>query len=137
MSSVGILGGTFNPIHLGHLRAAEEVRDVEQLDEMWFVPAALPPHKEGLLASEHRLRMVELAVAGVPGFRVSPPELYRPGPTCPRPPPPRAPARTPAIEPTTTPPAANAPSTTPASGQVALRSGVQRSSTGSGFRNAM
>jgi nicotinate-nucleotide adenylyltransferase len=81
--SVGILGGSFNPIHLGHLRAAEEVREAEGLDEMRLVPAALPPHKEaaGLAAVEHRLRMVELAIAGVPGFRASTIELDRPGPS--------------------------------------------------------
>jgi nicotinate-nucleotide adenylyltransferase len=80
---IGILGGTFNPIHLGHLRAAEEVREAESLDEMWLVPAALPPHKEpaALVAATHRLRMVELAVRGVPGFRVSSIELERSGPS--------------------------------------------------------
>ena len=78
---IGILGGTFNPIHLGHLRAAEEVREEERLDEVHFVPAALPPHKEAatLVTAAHRLRMVELAVAGVPGFRVSAIELERGG----------------------------------------------------------
>jgi len=78
---IGILGGTFNPIHLGHLRAAEEVREEERLDEVRFVPAALPPHKEAarLVTAAHRLRMVELAVAGVPGFRVSAVELERGG----------------------------------------------------------
>ena len=81
MSGIGIFGGTFDPIHLGHLRAAEEVREAEEVDEMWLVPAALPPHKEGerLAGVADRLRMVELAVAGVPGFRVSRLELDRPG----------------------------------------------------------
>jgi len=79
--SIGLFGGTFNPIHLGHLRAAEEVREAERLDEIRFVPAALPPHKESatLVTAAHRLRMVELAVAGVPGFRVSAVELERGG----------------------------------------------------------
>ena len=79
--SIGLFGGTFNPIHLGHLRAAEEVREAERLDEIRFVPAALPPHKESatLVTAAHRLRMVELAVAGVPGFRVSALELERGG----------------------------------------------------------
>ena len=83
MSGIGIFGGTFDPIHLGHLRAAEEVREAEEVDEMWLVPAALPPHKEGerLAGVADRLRMVELAVAGVPGFRVSRLELDRPGPS--------------------------------------------------------
>ena len=81
--SVGILGGTFDPIHLGHLRAAEEVREAQQLDELWFVPAAIPPHKEpgGIVAASHRLRMVDLAIRDVPGFRVSPIELDRTGPS--------------------------------------------------------
>jgi nicotinate-nucleotide adenylyltransferase len=78
---IGILGGTFNPIHLAHLRAAEEVREAHGLDEVRFVPAAIPPHKAAadVASAEHRLRMVELAVAGVPGFRVSTIELERAG----------------------------------------------------------
>ena len=51
MSGIGIFGGAFNPVHLGHLRAAEEVREAEGLDEIWLVPAALPPHKHGLAAA--------------------------------------------------------------------------------------
>ncbi len=80
---VGILGGTFDPIHLGHLRAAEEVRETQQLDEIRLVPAAMPPHKEGrgIVAASHRLRMVELAIHGVPGFRASGIELDRAGPS--------------------------------------------------------
>ena len=68
VGGVGILGGTFNPIHLGHLRAAEEVREAEGLDEVRLVPAAVPPHKEaeGIIASRHRFRMVELAVQDTP-----------------------------------------------------------------------
>ena len=83
MAGVGIFGGTFDPIHLGHLRAAEEVRETQALDEMRLVPAAVPPHKQGrtLTSGEHRRRMVELAVAGVPGFRVSTLELERSGPS--------------------------------------------------------
>jgi len=83
VSGIGIFGGSFNPIHLGHLRAADEVRDAEALDEMRLVPAALPPHKEQatLVSAAHRLRMVELAVAGVPGFRVSRLEIDRTGPS--------------------------------------------------------
>ena len=83
MSGIGIFGGTFNPIHLGHLRAVEEVRDAQALDEVRLVPAALPPHKDpaGLVGAAHRLRMVELAIAGVPAFRVSTLELDRSGPS--------------------------------------------------------
>ena len=80
---IGILGGTFDPIHLGHLRAAEEVREAEGLDEIRFVPAAVPPHKEaeGITPAPHRLRMVELAVAGCAGFRPWGVELARSGPS--------------------------------------------------------
>jgi nicotinate-nucleotide adenylyltransferase len=80
---VGVLGGTFNPIHLGHLRAAEEVREAEGLDEVRLVPAAVPPHKEaeGIVASRHRYRMVELAVQDAPGLRAWDVELGRPGPS--------------------------------------------------------
>ena len=82
-SRIGIFGGTFNPIHVGHLRAAEEVREAQGLDEIRLVVSALPPHKErgGLVAAAHRLRMVELAVDGIPGFRASSLELERPGPS--------------------------------------------------------
>lgn len=80
---IAILGGTFNPIHLGHLRAAEEVREAQEVDEVLFVPAALPPHKDAsdLVAASHRLRMVELAIAGVPAFRASAIEIERAGPS--------------------------------------------------------
>ena len=83
MSGVGILGGTFDPIHVAHLRAAEELREAEGLDEIRFVPSAVPPHKGagGITAAAHRLRMVELAVAHEPGFRVWPVELQRGGPS--------------------------------------------------------
>ena len=80
---IGVFGGTFNPIHLGHLRAAEEVREALGLDEVRFVPSATPPHKEadGLAPAADRLCMVELAIAGVSEFRASPVELERPGPS--------------------------------------------------------
>ena len=83
MSGIGIFGGTFNPIHLGHLRAVEEVREAHGLGEVRLVPAALPPHKDaaGLVGAAHRLRMVELAIVGVPDLRVSTLELERPGPS--------------------------------------------------------
>jgi nicotinate-nucleotide adenylyltransferase len=60
---IGILGGTFNPIHLAHLRIAEEVREACALDQILFMPAAMPPHKElaGNTAFAHRLAMVEAA----------------------------------------------------------------------------
>jgi nicotinate-nucleotide adenylyltransferase len=82
-SGVGILGGTFNPIHLGHLRAAEEVREAQGLDELRLVPAALPPHRRDapLAPAPDRLRMVELAVAETPGLRAWDVEIARGGPS--------------------------------------------------------
>lgn len=80
---VGILGGTFDPIHYGHLVIAEEVCEALSLDRVLFVPAAVPPHKIGLsiTPAEHRAAMVELAIAGNPGFAVSRIELEREGPS--------------------------------------------------------
>ncbi|MFY0546251.1 nicotinate-nucleotide adenylyltransferase [Brevibacillus sp. H7] len=80
---IGIMGGTFDPIHCGHLLAAEQAREQARLDEVWFMPARIPPHKEraGITAQEHRLRMVELAVADHPSFRVTDVELLREGPS--------------------------------------------------------
>jgi nicotinate-nucleotide adenylyltransferase len=80
---VGIFGGTFNPIHLGHLRSAEEIRETFTLDRMYFVPAARPPHRSGdtLVSAVHRLKMVELAVADNPFFQASAIELERTGPS--------------------------------------------------------
>lgn len=69
---IGLLGGTFNPIHYGHLRAASEVRERLGLDKIVFVPAGTPPLKSAELAeARHRLAMVKLAVAGNPFFEVS------------------------------------------------------------------
>lgn len=78
---IGILGGTFNPIHLGHLRSAEEVREAQRLDRVLFIPSASPPHKhqDGLASAQHRLAMVRRAVAGNPFFKVSTIEIERSG----------------------------------------------------------
>ncbi|MFZ1120266.1 MAG: nicotinate-nucleotide adenylyltransferase [Candidatus Binataceae bacterium] len=78
---VGLLGGSFNPIHFGHLRSAEEVREALSLDLVYFVPAAVPPHKsaEGLAPPEHRLAMVRLATKGNRHFMVSDVEIRRAG----------------------------------------------------------
>jgi nicotinate-nucleotide adenylyltransferase len=77
---IGILGGTFNPVHYGHLAAAEEVRDRLKLDRVLFIPAFLPPHKnEELPSAVQRLEMVRLAVAGNPHCSVSDMEIKRGG----------------------------------------------------------
>jgi nicotinate-nucleotide adenylyltransferase len=80
---VGLLGGTFDPIHYGHLVIAEEVRTVLHLAEMVFVPAGHPPHKPGRTVTEaqHRLAMLELAIASNPHFTISLVDLERPGPS--------------------------------------------------------
>jgi nicotinate-nucleotide adenylyltransferase len=80
---LGILGGTFNPIHLGHLVLAEAFRERLALDRILFVPVGTPPHKPpgGLVPALHRYAMVSLAVAGHPGFVASPVELERAGPS--------------------------------------------------------
>ena len=80
---VGVFGGTFDPVHTGHLAAAEEARLAEGLDRVLFVPAARPPHKPGLVSAPAwaRLEMVRLAVVGNPCFQVSAMELEREGPS--------------------------------------------------------
>lgn len=83
---VGIFGGTFDPIHQGHLRAAEEVREAFDLERVILVPAALPPHKEGQGHSPWapaalRLAWVERAIADNPALCVDPLELEREGPS--------------------------------------------------------
>jgi nicotinate-nucleotide adenylyltransferase len=79
--SVGILGGTFDPIHNGHLAIAEEAREALGLERMVFMPASAPPHKPGrdITSPEHRLAMVRLAVAGNPAFEASELEVARGG----------------------------------------------------------
>jgi nicotinate-nucleotide adenylyltransferase len=81
--SVGVFGGTFDPIHIVHLAVAEEAAEVLGLERVIFVPAGLPPHKPGRLISpgEQRLAMVELAIAGNDRFEASRIELDRPGPS--------------------------------------------------------
>jgi nicotinate-nucleotide adenylyltransferase len=78
---IALFGGSFNPIHLGHLRAAEEDRETMSLDLVYFVPAAAPPHKPSadLAPAEHRLQMVRLATKGNRYFMVSDVEVRRSG----------------------------------------------------------
>jgi len=80
---IGILGGSFNPIHLGHLLVADDLREALALDEVRFVPARHPPHKpeQGLAPAEHRYAMTQLAIRGNPRFDVSDVEFNRPGPS--------------------------------------------------------
>ena len=78
---LGLFGGTFDPIHLGHLSLAEQCREACGLDRVWFVVAGAPPHKPGDRTSvAHRLEMARIAVAGHPAFTVSEIEAKRPGP---------------------------------------------------------
>jgi len=77
------MGGTFDPIHLGHLAVAEEAREVLGLGCVLFVPAGVPPHKpaSNVTSAEDRVVMVELAIANNPAFRLSRVEVDRPGPS--------------------------------------------------------
>ncbi len=81
MKKIGLFGGTFNPIHLGHLRPAEEICDNFGLDRVIFIPASSPPHKkkEGIIPAPLRLEMVRLATAGNPRFSLSKIEMERKG----------------------------------------------------------
>jgi nicotinate-nucleotide adenylyltransferase len=83
---IGIFGGTFNPIHLGHLRAAEEVREALDLERVIFVPAAEPPHKRNssraqMAPAAQRLRWVRMALEGHSAFDVDALEIERGGPS--------------------------------------------------------
>jgi nicotinate-nucleotide adenylyltransferase len=81
--TVGLLGGTFDPIHVGHLAVAEEAREALGLERILFVPARQPPHKPGrpINPVEHRVAMVELGIADNPAFELSLVEVERPGPS--------------------------------------------------------
>ena len=80
---VGILGGTFDPIHIGHLMLAEAVRDEYELEKVLFIPAAQPPHKLGrkISPAEDRYMMTVLATCSNPAFEVSDIEMRREGPS--------------------------------------------------------
>ena len=79
---LGLLGGAFDPVHIGHLRSAIAVREELQLERVDFIPAAQSPLKGGAaLTAEHRLAMLQLAVRDVPGLDVDARELERPGPS--------------------------------------------------------
>lgn len=78
---IGIFGGTFNPVHYGHLLLAESCREQRGLDEVWLVPAAVPPHKQDLqlVDAAQRLEMLKLAAGGNEAFHVSDLEWKRGG----------------------------------------------------------
>lgn len=80
--NVGFFGGSFDPIHFGHLNLVIEMQEIYGLDEIWLCPARLNPHKksEGISA-KHRLQMLKLAIEPLPGFRVIDIELKRAGPS--------------------------------------------------------
>jgi nicotinate-nucleotide adenylyltransferase len=81
MSKVGIFGGTFDPIHHGHLITAQSVREIRNLDKIIFIPSFISPHKSDVISvsPEHRLKMLKLAVEGVDFFEVSDYEINREG----------------------------------------------------------
>lgn len=78
---IGLFGGTFDPVHIGHLRAAEEIRESFLLDRVYFIPAYIPPHKrrQGITDADIRLRMIKSAIRGNPYLRASEIELKREG----------------------------------------------------------
>lgn len=80
---LGLFGGTFDPVHLGHLILAEQCREQCRLDQVWFLPSGSPPHKPavGISPGKHRIEMLELATAGHSAFVVSRLEIDRTGTT--------------------------------------------------------
>ncbi|GAB4139967.1 MAG: nicotinate-nucleotide adenylyltransferase [Planctomycetaceae bacterium] len=80
---VGIFGGTFDPVHYGHLLLAEQCREQCQLDSIWFLPSGLPPHKQDaeITPGSVRVEMLRLAISGHDDFTINDMELKRTGPT--------------------------------------------------------
>lgn len=80
---VGLFGGTFDPIHLGHIQVATEIKKSFDLDQLYMIPSAIPPHKkrQGVADAQDRLNMTRIAVSNREGFLVSDVELSRSGPS--------------------------------------------------------
>ena len=80
---VGVFGGTFDPVHTGHLILAEQAREQARLDEVWFIPAFRPPQKpeQTITRFDLRVEMLALALAGNPAFRINELEKERAGPS--------------------------------------------------------
>ena len=83
MKKIGLYGGTFDPIHLGHMNLASELMKKKGLDEVWFIPAKINPHKSHLHVTsfEHRVRMLQLALQEIPQFKINQIEKDLPSPS--------------------------------------------------------
>ncbi|MBF0486387.1 MAG: nicotinate-nucleotide adenylyltransferase [Candidatus Omnitrophica bacterium] len=81
MKKVALFGGTFDPVHIGHLLMARTAMETMKFDKVIFIPSCVPPHKKSapLFSAEDRLKMVELATAGMPEFEVSDFEIKKGG----------------------------------------------------------
>lgn len=77
---IGVYGGTFDPVHIGHLQTVLEIKETLQLEQILFIPCAQPPHRKApVVCAEYRARMLELAVRAQPGFHVDRQEIEREG----------------------------------------------------------
>lgn len=82
-TKIGLLGGTFDPIHFGHINLAIELKEKRELDEVWFIPTHVNPHKTDKVSTSaaHRKNMLELAIQGCPGFMMNEIEMHRDPPS--------------------------------------------------------